>query len=73
MSTSQLDRARRGMEQGVVHGIGLARVHQFTDDSHGKVLIRSRSRAGTTIALVLPCARRPSIDEPGLSNVEAIH
>jgi signal transduction histidine kinase len=59
MAAAALARAQLGHDAGTAHGAGLAGVHRFARGSHGKVLIRSRAFAGTSVALVLPTVSSP--------------
>lgn len=54
MTPQVLTQARGGVDAGGVHGAGLARVHDFVRNAHGRLRLRSREGRGTAIAIILP-------------------
>ncbi|KQX23288.1 MULTISPECIES: ATP-binding protein [unclassified Sphingomonas] len=55
-----------GHRHAAARGTGLGRVRHFARTSHGAMRLRSRAGRGTVVALTLPMALDPTVDEPAV-------
>lgn len=65
MSSRLLQRAPSGEDAGYTRGAGLSRIRRFANSVHGRLLVHSRSGAGTVVCLNLPTVLKLAAHEPG--------